>query len=200
MKYLKQSYFRYNEIDLNFATSLFYPLVQHRIFGVSDFLGSCGGLMGLIAGISVISIVECCFLFISIFFTNETVKINPSFEGLPSPRPFLVNHDHIFYHFAKFFTEFMSKSSIHGLHSATDKKSSKMNKLFWLIVVAVSSVFCSWAIFDSVRHAELNPIVIGVDENFWKIEDVSTKKSKRHLFKNFNIKTKCQCAGICCKN
>ena len=45
----------------------FYPLIREKAFDAFSFLGSVGGLMGLFAGISVISVVEFAFqIFISI--------------------------------------------------------------------------------------------------------------------------------------
>jgi acid-sensing ion channel, other len=48
--------FRYKDGD-------YFPLVRYQVFKTKDFLSSVGGLLGLFAGISVLSIIEFIYFF-----------------------------------------------------------------------------------------------------------------------------------------
>ena len=50
-------------ISVKFKDEEFYPMFRHQALTMKDFLSNIGGLMGLFAGISVLSIVEVFYFF-----------------------------------------------------------------------------------------------------------------------------------------
>lgn len=147
-------------------------------------MASVGGLLGLIAGLSAISFVELAFhlirLLIKIFSGGARVypddrqdNVLPSFRR----RQFLVNRDHVPYKCSNFVMEYMKASSIHGFSYIINRRTSLIEKTFvWLSCVVASAVFCIIFIVDTVKNAELNPIIFKIDNKFWSVEKVSLKK------------------------
>lgn len=153
-----------------FEENYFYPYVKHRSFLLSDFLGSIGGLMGLLAGISVISLIEIFYYFFSETFSSrpkrrvDLINIKASQE-----RRQAFEEKHICYQLSKYVMEFTGASSVHGFPFTTERAH---NRLFWFVVVLFCLGACSYLIIDAKKHAELKPVLFGIDENIWNIKDV----------------------------
>lgn len=41
-----------------FRDAQFIPIKRNELFGLTDFLANCGGLLGLFMGVSILSLVE----------------------------------------------------------------------------------------------------------------------------------------------
>jgi Amiloride-sensitive sodium channel len=148
-------------------------------FGFSEYLGSIGGILGLVAGMSFISVVELFYhITLKIFgsFKAETVKIHP--QTIANTRNLnqvlQVNNDHALYQLTKYFIEFIRTSDIPGMHYIIDSRRNKLVKVFWSTVVTLSLSICCVVIIDTVQHSELNPVIISLDEKIWKAQDVRT--------------------------
>lgn len=160
---------------LTMDTTYFYPLIRYQAFTSSDFLAACGGVMGLIAGISIFSIIEFMLPLIkSLKVTICKSRIAPE-DDYPRnrpPRQFLINRDHLLYHLSLVFAEFLKKSSIHGVHYINDKGLSLKVKVFWLLAITASVISCSILVNDSLRNLQLNSVIVVLDEKIWNDEDV----------------------------
>lgn len=144
----------------------FYPMVKVYAFTFSNYLGSVGGLLGLFAGVSVISLIEIVFHLVykpTICYFNRNITVNPKpKEFLRSPE----KNQTIFFEFSK-------KTSIHGLNMVVDKRKNRFQNAFWIIVVTFSLTVCIVMTSIAYRHAEFNPLVISIDDKVWSIYDVS---------------------------
>lgn len=54
-------HYHINTIEIYFKESQYLPLKRVELTGWSDFLANCGGLMGLFAGVSIVTIVEILY-------------------------------------------------------------------------------------------------------------------------------------------
>jgi acid-sensing ion channel, other len=61
--YSKYDYRRTSVSEFRYKDSDYFPLVRYQEFKDKDFLSYVGGLLGLFAGISVLSIVEFIYFF-----------------------------------------------------------------------------------------------------------------------------------------
>uniref|UniRef100_A0A182MVQ4 Pickpocket n=1 Tax=Anopheles culicifacies TaxID=139723 RepID=A0A182MVQ4_9DIPT len=48
-------------LSIHFKVSRFIPIKRSELFGISDFLANCGGVLGLFMGVSILSIVEIIY-------------------------------------------------------------------------------------------------------------------------------------------
>uniref|UniRef100_A0A182PN37 Pickpocket n=1 Tax=Anopheles epiroticus TaxID=199890 RepID=A0A182PN37_9DIPT len=48
-------------LSIHFKVSRFIPIKRSELFGISDFLANCGGVLGLFMGVSILSIVELIY-------------------------------------------------------------------------------------------------------------------------------------------
>uniref|UniRef100_A0A182WEP1 Pickpocket n=1 Tax=Anopheles minimus TaxID=112268 RepID=A0A182WEP1_9DIPT len=48
-------------LSIHFKVSRFIPIKRSELFGISDFLANCGGVLGLFMGVSILSIVEIVY-------------------------------------------------------------------------------------------------------------------------------------------
>lgn len=153
-------------------------------------MGAIGGVMGLIAGISVFSIIEFPLTIIKSFqLTFCKSKVNPETDsGQKPPKKFLINRDHLFYHLSRTFSDFLKESSIHGVHYINEKASSLQMKVFWLLAVSASMTYCSILVHDSLLNLQSNSVIVALDEKMWNVEDVrrySHNDKYVVIFKNF---------------
>lgn len=160
-----------------YRDSSFYPLVKTQLASFSDFLGSVGGLLGLFAGVSMISIIEFLYFFIykPILRTvlHRVHKIHPrnliKIESQTVPQ---INEQHVLYQLSAYFLEFLNRSTIHGVNFIADTEQNFYERIFWIIFVAFSITICYIMTIATYKHAELNPAVINIDERLWTIKDV----------------------------
>jgi amiloride-sensitive sodium channel len=52
----------------------FVGLERSEVFGIVDFIGNCGGLLGLFMGVSVLSIIEFIYYFTIRFFVRAFTR------------------------------------------------------------------------------------------------------------------------------
>lgn len=158
---------------IQYSDDVYYPLVKHQVYGVFEFLAAFGGLMGLIAGVSVFSIVELLYHIITISCACKSSSVAPEVRGIPR-RKFLVNENGFFDRLKKYLRKIMELSSIHGFYYLINRTQSKAGNIFWTVWVLISVVFCTVLIIDTTSHAELNPIMFELDEKIWNEREVSS--------------------------
>lgn len=90
----------------------FYGFVKRRIFDFEELLASLGGFMGLIGGLSVISVIEIFY-----FIFLHRIK-SSNIEERQDNEIFL----------KKIFVSFGNSSSIHGMNHVSDKSRSNFEK------------------------------------------------------------------------
>lgn len=153
------------------------PSIRYLAFDVSDFLAEFGGLLGLLAGISVFSIIEFVMTILKCFrFAACKSKIVAPKAVRRTRRrrrkKFKVNEEHLLYHLSRTFLEFLKESNIHGLHYTNNKRLTKFERVFWFIIICLLLVFSSVLVIDSLRNLQSNSVIFTIDEKIWNVEDV----------------------------
>jgi Amiloride-sensitive sodium channel len=168
---------------VGFAENSFQPFERLQMFVFADYLGFIGGIMGLIAGLSVLSLVESVYHFVDIIQTKVRAKLrsrrviavqSSSTEVIQGgPKRTNVRQKHALYQFTKYFAQFMATSDAHGFRYIRDKDQHVCGRLFWLVAVAASIAACVVLTSSAFDNAELKPFVIRLDDDFLDAEDVS---------------------------
>ena len=168
----------FTQIQFWVEDTKFYPLIRQKAFGISDFFGSIGGLVGLFAGISVISLVEFTF------HTLEAIKSKvhvTMFRSKVHPMPTInskcareihFNRKHFLYKYFMYVLYFAESGSIHGINHVGNKNKRPMERFFWMAVTLLLMAFCIVLISDLTKDSELTPIDYGIDDKFWSDNDV----------------------------
>jgi acid-sensing ion channel, other len=68
----------YVMIKFRYRNSEHFPLIRSQVFKTKDFISCIGGLLGLFAGISVLSIIEFLYFFSLRICTNIFMKLRNS--------------------------------------------------------------------------------------------------------------------------
>lgn len=159
--------------------------MKHKAYSYTDFLASFGGLLGLIAGASLISLVE---VFYFIFFImiqkiselRKSSKINANTEEI---RLAWTEETAIRRHIPDFVKVFLKKCSIHGVNQSVDEDQNLFGKLIWIVVVLTSSIVCGLLIKNYVKKSNINPVGYEIDEKLWSAEEVLLNKIQ-HFSRN----------------
>lgn len=173
------------QLQMFVESTKIFPLIRQEAFGFSFFIGSIGGLVGLFAGISIISLVELIYhafvaLKVKVFKTQKLTKIRMVAPINSSEVEIsLFNQDHLLYQFLIHFVKFAESSSIHGLNQIMKKTRKPTERMFWIVISLISMIYCMILIFDTTKQAELNPIEFGIDQKIWTLNDASLTKDKR---------------------
>lgn len=163
------------KIQFVFSTDNFYPFIEELAFGASDFLGALGGLMGLFAGISVVSVIEIGFHLLRLFVEKMLDRRRLKVHAIGVVKNVDKINPSVGQRTLQYFVKIVLKSDIHGIHFLVEGGRKFWEKFFWASVVFASSIFCSFQIFEVIKFSELNPIEFGIDERIWTINDVSSK-------------------------
>jgi Amiloride-sensitive sodium channel len=149
--------------------------VKIAVMDSSEFLGFIGGILGLIAGVSAISVVELLYHIISGVFAKRIVsmKVQPLHEH-PRRRGFLgIESQNHWRKLLRSLVDFTKQSSIHGLSYINNEQQNSVGAVLWVLIVASAFLLCLISVTHSVTHSVHNPILLGIDEKLWTLQDVS---------------------------
>lgn len=171
-----------SEITLDYNSFFFFPMEKVYPFTFSEYLAYVGGIMGLLAGVSVLSLIEIVFHLLMSSTKKASVYLR-STRVLPMTpkrsveqartRNIKADENHILYQFSKYVADFMKKSDVHGLNYTIDKNQSMFGRVLWTIIIIGSVVSCYVLVKYSYDHSEKNPVIISIDKKTWNIENVN---------------------------
>lgn len=167
----------YDPFFLQYEDNFFQPFERVRALPFLEFLASTGGVLGLTAGLSVVSLIELVFLCYTKLKSRKKFRIVDVLPGAQrrnksEAKTFKLNQKHALYQLHTYFTEFLARSDAHGAHRMV-KRSKLASRLFWTFSFVGSILLCCFIVYDTVQHSETNPVMITIDPNFLHLEDVS---------------------------
>ncbi|KAF5280821.1 hypothetical protein FQR65_LT14928 [Abscondita terminalis] len=139
---------KYTKLQIFFKDFQFITSERNELYGLMDFLSSCGGLLGLFVGFSLISFIEV------IYFFTLRIMCNCRLFG------------------TKNWSECCAITSIHGCKFLGEKKRSFFERTFWMIVLITCLFFCSTWIIEAYHKWQTTPVVVSfatTETPIWKI-------------------------------
>jgi hypothetical protein len=170
-------------VNFFYEQGFFHPLVKHRAYNFTDLLALIGGLLGLIAGVSFISLMEiACFsatiLCKKLLNFKNLSRIKPEPSASAQREPIAAWSEHKEKNaLVKYFLEVFRESSIHGLSRIISKHQSTIGKVLWTAIVVISTITCGSLIANYVKNMQLNPVAFEIDERLWSVEEVSVNSN-----------------------
>lgn len=125
--------------------------------------------MGLLAGVSVLSVVEVFYHFAHECNKRKS-KVHPESQ-LNNVRR-VVNEYHALYQLSMFFAEFVKISDMHGIRFTNDSSHTRCGRIFWTVLVILSIATCSFLVIDMYMHAEKSPVAVRIDPELWTLDEV----------------------------
>jgi Amiloride-sensitive sodium channel len=130
---------------------------RSELYGKTDFLANCGGLMGLFLGVSVISLLEIVyFCSIRVCFNRRTDESRiDSEKNLQKTKGLLqILKDLV--------ADYSTKTTIQGINYIADTELSRTERYWWSIVVVISIFFCGSLISDIFMRYRDSPVIINL--------------------------------------
>jgi Amiloride-sensitive sodium channel len=169
----------FSEVRVNFVSDSFQPFVKMSALTFVDFLSNVGGFMGLLAGISIISIIELFYHVADVKFNKKNLQVHPIANAQENRRVVRANKKHVLFQLIKYSFKFSKISDMHGLRYTQDQNLGRLGRIFWTVVVISSFVLCYFLVNNLYQHAEKSPVVTRIDSQMWTLNDV--RKAQRLL-------------------
>ncbi|KAJ2952351.1 hypothetical protein O0L34_g4636 [Tuta absoluta] len=174
----------FSEMDVYFKHSHFISMRRSELFGVTEFMANCGGLLGLFLGFSFLSLVEIFyFATISGVFggdivtpTKTTVAVITTAEQVVKTygdvclrksrrkRQKLLMLE-LLYEYAK-------NTTLHGLGYIVEKGLHYVERVFWFVTFFLSLAMCFLLIRNVWAKWITSPVIVSFSEKFVSVGDV----------------------------
>jgi Amiloride-sensitive sodium channel len=165
--------FAYTQVTIYFKETQFLTSERRELYGSTDFLANCGGLLGLFLGVSVMSFLEIAYFCTIRLFCNLKSWINNNQELVVSKTEKEYPKNKISRILKQLITDYSSKTTIQGINYATDANLSLIERFWWTIVVILSVLCCGSLIIDVIQHYDQSPIIVSYANQETSISDVN---------------------------
>jgi Amiloride-sensitive sodium channel len=172
--------FEYSQINVFFKENSFLTSQRVERYGATDFLATCGGLLGLFLGVSVISLLEIAyFCTIGLFSKLRVAKRVDDGQTVPVEyfKDFYVKKSKRCYKLLKdLMADYFSKTTIQGFNYVSSEELSWIERVWWAVVIALSTFCCSLLISSIIKQYEKSPIVISYANEETPIFEVTSNR------------------------
>lgn len=159
----------------SFKSDSFHPLRKNFPFTFVDFLSNAGGFMGLLAGISTLSVVEIFYHLVEIKLQSRKNKVLSELEANETRTR--IDQDHVLVQLIKYFGQFIKSSDLHGAHYTMNPKLNRKGRIFWMVLLLSSVMVCTHLVGDMMQNAEKSPVAIKIETRL--VDEVSQKHKKK---------------------
>jgi Amiloride-sensitive sodium channel len=150
--------FLYSQVNIFFKEDQFLASHRSELYGTTEFLATCGGIMGLCLGVSVMSLFEIVyFLTIRLWFNlrKDTAHVPIEMEILPKTgRPGILTL------IKELVADYSKKTTMQGIMYLADTNLSIVERICWTILVVISAIGCGSLIAGALNHYELSPMIV----------------------------------------
>jgi Amiloride-sensitive sodium channel len=123
--------------------------------------------MALVAGMSVLSIIEIFYLFVR----KYTAKVQPVSVEIVEFGP-VIDEGNVFNQLSKYFMDYINESNVHCLHYTVNSRLSRYFRIFWGVLVFSSITICSVFIINVYKNAERYPVIMSIDHQMMTLNEV----------------------------
>jgi hypothetical protein len=148
--------------EVFFKAPSFFPFILQQQMTTLDFVGYCGGSLGLFLGFSAVSAIEIVY-YLSlriICFKRQSNKISSSDRNNEAVKT------------KNYLVEFVENSSIHGCNQIVMKRRHWIERLFWIILVFVAIFSCGSTTHNSLMKYLNAPVMIKYEDSLKSSEEI----------------------------
>jgi Amiloride-sensitive sodium channel len=172
--------FEYSQIKVYFKENSFMTSRRMELYGTTDFLATCGGLLGLFLGVSIISLLEIVyFCTIRLYLklrTGEKLDQERQIEPVEdSQRKHVEKTKRCIEVLKNLMTDYFTKTTIQGINYVTSTGLSLVERTWWAMVLVLSTFCCGALISNVIRLYEKSPIIISYANEETPISKVKIK-------------------------
>jgi Amiloride-sensitive sodium channel len=124
--------------------------------------------MALVAGMSVLSIIEIFFLFVR----KYTAKVQPVSVEMVDFGQVTDDEGDVFDELSMYFIDYINESNVHCLHYTVNRRLSRYFRIFWAVLVFSSVTICSMLIINIYKNIERSPVIISIDHQMMTLNEV----------------------------
>ncbi|CRK87601.1 CLUMA_CG001397, isoform A [Clunio marinus] len=179
-------------LTIFFKEAQFITSKRSELYGLSEFMANCGGLLGLFMGVSILSLMEIVYyitLRLSCNLNNRRQKrirerkqkmsmlsVEPPAQRRLSVLSMASEAGSENEHRRKIkyggplaaawgmFADFSNNSTIHGVQYFAEKRRHWTERAFWVIAFLVSVIGCSILIHKIYEKWQLSPVIVSFAE------------------------------------
>jgi Amiloride-sensitive sodium channel len=170
--------FEYSQINVYIKENSFLASQRVERYGATDFLATCGGLLGLFLGISVISLLEIAyFCTIGLFSKLRVAKRVDVKQTVPVEyfQDMYLNKSKRCYKLSKdLIADYFTKTTIQGFNYVSTEGLSWIERFWWAVVIGLSTICCSLLILSIIKQYEKSPVVISYANEETSISEVTS--------------------------
>jgi Amiloride-sensitive sodium channel len=170
--------FEYSQMNVYFKENSFLTSQRVERYGATDFLATCGGLLGLFLGVSVISLLEIAyFCTVGLFSKLKVNKIVDDGQTVPVEyfQDFYVKKSKRCFKLLKdLMADYFTKTTIQGFNYVSAERLSWIERVWWAVVIALSTLCCSFLISSIIKQYEKSPVVISYANEETSISEVTS--------------------------
>jgi Amiloride-sensitive sodium channel len=170
--------FEYSQMNFYFKENYFLTSQRVERYGATDFLATCGGLLGLFLGVSLVSLLEIAyFCTIGLFSKLRVAKRVDAGQTVPVEyfKDFYVKKSKRCYKLLKdLMADYFTKTTIQGFNYVSAEGLSWIERVWWAVVIALSTFCCSLLISSIIKQYEKSPVVISYANEETSISEVTS--------------------------
>ncbi|KAL7011567.1 hypothetical protein ACKWTF_014326 [Chironomus riparius] len=156
----RENAFTFITFEIKFDQFRYNPIIWKEQFDILDFFSYFGGLLGLLAGISVLSIGEGIY-----WITTRLLRCRTSLSSTlvtPLDETLNDNSNVVTVKVGVYVLKYLEESSIHGLRYLLDRKI--MQRLLWTLIITISGIGCFFMILET-RNRVPDSRIVAFDDN-----------------------------------
>jgi Amiloride-sensitive sodium channel len=164
--------FHYSQVKIYFKENQFMASSRSELYGTTDFLANCGGILGLCLGVSVMSLFEIVyFCTIRLWFNMRRSESDDQDQAMELQ--ITANQTNGMIKLTKdLIADYSSRTTIQGIKYVADNNLLVIERLWWGMIVVISTICCGSLITDAVRQYDQSPVIVSYANEDTSVSEV----------------------------
>jgi hypothetical protein len=149
-------------IQIFFKSQDFFSFVLQQQLTKLDFVSYCGGSLGLFLGFSAVSAIEIVY-----YFTLKIICVKKQERKTSS-----VEHDNEPVKNRNYLSNFLANSSVHGCNQVTMEKRYGIERIIWVVFVALMIYYCASVVQNFIDKYKDAPVMMKYENSLESLKEI----------------------------